>query len=189
MINIKKINLNILWLILWLLVSFLLSWCWWNSWTWKVGFSENVYWYDLNYNGKTNLERVWLRNDDLEEIVDLFQEVWDDVWYRDSLLVAEKHAQWLWVNAFAQDNLDTLQEQWLTLLNIQKTQVWLKSKGKKVNGVLVEFEITQWLVSEIPLLYVSELFIPRGDDILLMSFITESHVSHLSALDMFKNIE
>lgn len=173
---------------MWFFVSFLLSWCG-SSWSGSSNFSENIFWYDLDYNGNVKLERVWLNSDDLDEIVDLFQEVWDNVWYRDSLLIAEKYAQWLWANAFAQDNLDSLQEQWLALSGIQKTQIWLKDSWKKIIGVLVEYEITQWLVSEIPLLYVSQLFIPRGDNMVLMSFITEDQSSHLSALDMFKNIK
>lgn len=155
---------------------------------WDDGFSENIYWFELNYAGNTQLERVLLSEDDLDEIVDLFQEVWDNIWYRDSLLVAVNYAHWLWINAFAQDNLDTLESQWLTLSNVQKHQIWLYKNGKKIDCVLVEYEITQWLVSEIPLLYVSELFVPRGDDILFMSFITEDRASHLSAMDMFKNI-
>ena len=170
------------------MVSFLLSWCW-NSWSKTVGFSENIYWYDLDYNWNIQLERVGLKTDDLEEIVDLFQEVWDDVWYRDSLLIAERYAQWLWVNAFAQDNLDTLQSQWLTLSNIQKTQIWLEKNWKNNNGVLIEYEITNWLIENIPVLYVSQLFVPKGDDIILMSYITEDKSSSLSASQMFKNIK
>lgn len=187
MVDIMKTNLALFWLIFWFFCCFLLSWCW-DSWEWNSNFSENVYWYELNYNGKVQLERVFLNKDDLEEIVDLFQEVWNDVWYRDSLLIAEKYAQWLWINAFVQDNLDTLEWQWLTLSNVQKYQIWLHKNKERFGCVLVEYEITHWLVSEFPLLYVSELFIPHGDNVLFMSFITENQASHLSALDMFKSV-
>lgn len=163
----------------------------WNSWTWTWSekFSVNLYWFDLEYNGNVNLERVQLKADDLNEIVDLYQEVWDDSEYKDSLLVAEKYAQWLWPNAFAQDNLDTLKNQWLTLSNVQKTQIWLERYGEKINAVLVEYEITKWLINEIPLLYISQLFIPDENSMILMSFITENQSSHLSASSMFKNIK
>ena len=85
-------------------------------------------------------------------------------------------------------NLETLQELWLTLSDIKKTQIWIEMNEKINNCVLVEYQITEWLVDELPLLYVSQLFIPRGNDMILMSFITENQSSHLSALNMFKNI-
>lgn len=183
-----NVNLNLFWLVFWFLSCFLLSWCW-DSWLWNSTFSENIYWYELNYNGKVQLERVLLSNDDLDEIVDLFQEVWNDVWYRDSLLIAKKYSQWLWTNAFVQDNLDMLQDQWLTLSNIDKTQIWLKNNKEKINWVLVEYEITEWLVNELPLLYVSQLFIPKDENMILISFITENKSSNSSALEMFKSIK
>ncbi len=170
------------------MACFSLSWCW-SSWTWSSDSSVNVYWFRLEHDKNINLEKVSLRTDDLDEIIDLYQEVWDNSEYRDSLLIAEKFAQWLWANAFAQDNLDMLQEQWLTLSNIQKTQISLNRYGEKINAVLVEYTITEWLISDLPMLYVSQLFIPKDNDIILMSFITEEKSSHLSALDMFKNIK
>ena len=103
--------------------------------------------------------------------MDLYQEVWDNSEYRDSLLIAEKHAQWLWANAFAVDNLDTLENQWLSLSNIKKTQIRLEKYWEEINAVLVEYEITQWLINEIPVLYVSQLFVPNGETMVLMSFI------------------
>lgn len=166
--------------------SFLLIWCWSSS---TNSFSVNEYWFDLSYNWDVNLERVQLKTDDMEEVVDLFQEVWDNPEYRDSLLIAEKHAQWLWPNAFMQDNLDTLKDQWLTLSNIEKTQIWLERYGEEFNAVLVEYEITEWLINDIPLLYVSQLFVPNGEDMVLMSFITEDKSSRLNASKMFKNIK
>lgn len=169
-------------------VSFLLSWCW-GSWTWNAYSSVNIYWFNLEYSKNINLEKVPLRTDDLDEIIDLYQEVWDNSEYRDSLLIAEKYAQWLWANAFAQENLDMLEEQWLTLSDIKKTQIALNKYGEKINAVLVEYTITKWLINDLPLLYVSQLFIPKDNDMVLMSFITENKSSHLSALEMFKNIK
>lgn len=165
-----------------------LSWCW-NSLSWEHVFSTNVYWFDLKYNGNIELERVQLKDDDLDEILDLYQEVWENVDYRDSLLIAEKYAQWLWPNAFVQDNIDTLKTQWLTVSNVEKTQIKLVKDKNKINLVLVEYEITKWLIEDIPLLYVSQLFIPDEENIILMSFITEDKSSHLSASNMFKNIK
>ena len=83
----------------------------------------NMYWFDLNYDGKVKLERVLLKTDDPDEIVDLFQEVWNNSNYKDSLLIAEKYDQWLWANAFAQDNLDVLSDQWLTLSDLKENGV------------------------------------------------------------------
>lgn len=188
MINIWRKNQKPLWVILCLSIGFLLSWCW-GGWTSNSDFSVNVYWFDLNYNGNVKLERVWLKTDDLDEIVDLFQEAWNNSEYKDSLLIAEKYAQWLWVNAFAQDNLDTLEKQWLTLSDVKKTQIWLNNHWENINAVLVEYEIVEWLVDEFPLLYVSQLFIPKDNEMVLMSYITESKSSHSNALNMFKNIK
>lgn len=185
---IKTCVCNLIWIIFWIMACSLLVWCW-DSWTWSESFSVNLYWYDLEYNGKINLERVALKNDDLDEIVDLYQEIWDNSEYKDSLLVAEKYAQWLWANAFAQDNLDTLENQWLTISNVKKTQIWLERYGEIINAVLVEYEITEWLINEIPPLYVSQIFIPDENNMVLMSFITEDQSSHLNASTMFKNIK
>jgi hypothetical protein len=167
-------------------LSFLLIWCWSS---WGDSFSINEYGFELNYDWKVKLEKIQLKADDMEEIIDLFQEVGEDLVYRDSLLIAEKYSQWLWTNAFTQDNLDALEDQWLTLSNIEKTQIWFEKNWEKINAVLVEYEITKWLINDIPLLYVSQLFVPNEENIVLMSFITEDKSSRLSASRMFKNIK
>lgn len=169
-------------------VFILLAWCW-NTWIGGNRFVVNIDWYSLVYNWSVNLWKVALKNDDLDEIIDLYQEIWDNVWYRDSLLIAEKYNQWLWINAFSQDNLDTLEEYWLILSDINKTQIKLRKKSKNINAVLVEYKITSWFIDEIPLLYVSQLFIPKDHNVELLSFITEDSSSHSSAVNMFKNID
>lgn len=187
MVSFLKNNTVLLWFMFCFLFSCLLAWCW-NTWSWD-SLSLDVYWFELVYNGKINLEKVALMEDDMDEIVDLYQEVWNDSEYKDSLLIAEKYAQWLWANAFAQDNLDTLENQWLTLWDIEKTQIWVEMYWEKVNAVLVEYEITEWFIKGIPLLYVCQLFVPNDENMILMSFITEDKSSHLSASNMFKNIK
>jgi len=149
----------------------------------------NVAWYDLEYNWNVELWRVMLKTDDLNDIIELYQEVGDDIWYRDSLLIAVKNSQWLWVNAFAQDNLDGMEEQWLDLSDIKKTQIIIWKESEDVIAVLIEYKITGWLIDEIPLLYVSQLFIPDGYNIRLVSYITEDSSSHSSAVKMLKNIK
>lgn len=181
-------NLKLLWTVLWFFACLSLIWCW-NSWVESDSFSMNILWFDLNYDGNVDFERVWLKNDDMDEILDLYQEVWDDVWFKDSLLIAKKYAQWLWTNAFAQRNLDTLNDQWLTLSEVEKTQIRINKNWEKINTTLVEYKITGWLIDEIPLLYVSQLFVPNDNNMILMSYITEDKYSHLSASRMFKNIK
>ena len=171
-----------------LFLCFTLIGCW-SSGNYGNEFSINVAWYNLVYNWNIELKKVELKTDDLDEIIDLYQEVGDNVWYRDSLLIAEKYDQWLWINAFAQGNLDTLEAQWLTLNNLKKTQIKLTNKSENKNAVLVEYEITKWFIEEIPVLYVSQLFIPDGHNVKLISFITEDKSSHSSAVKMLKNIQ
>ena len=77
----------------------------------------------------------------------------------------------------------------MTLSNINKTQIWFKKAWEDINAVLVEYEITKWLIADIPLLYVSQLFVPKDYDMVLMSYITEDKQSHLNASKMFKNIK
>ena len=157
---------------------------------WNNSFSIDIYWFQLKYNGSTKLEWVPLKTDDLDEIIGLYQEVWDNLKFKDSLLIAERYAQWLWANAFAQGNLDTLKEQGLVISNIKKTQIWIEKDWEKVNAVLIEYEITEWLINDIPLLYVCQLFLPKdNNDMILISFITENKSSHLNAVNMFKNIK
>jgi len=190
MINNLSKNLKILCAVLiCLFANLILSWCW-DSPANTDNVLLEVNWFNLTYNSKkTKLEKVWLKTDDLGEIVDLYQEVWENLEYRDSLLVAEKYAQWLWANAFAQDNLESLQNQWLAISNIKKTQIWFEKKWKKIYAVLIEYEITQWLVDDLPLLYVSQIFVPMDNDMILMSYITENKSSRSNASDMFKNIK
>ena len=163
-------------------------------WCWKSLVSENnltisTCWSELNYNGDVKLEKVYLKNDDLKEIVDLYQEIWDNSAYKDSLLIAENFAQWLWANAFAQNNINTLKNNWLTLSDIERTQIKLAKNWKIIYSVMMEYEITEWLITGVPLLYVSQLFIPCEKNIVLLSFITEDLTSHLQASKMLKSIK
>ena len=127
--------------------------------------------------------------DDLSEIVDLYQEEWDDILYRDSLLIAQKYSQWLWINTFAQENLDVLEDQWLVLSNIDKKQIIIEKEWEKVNIVLVEYEIIEWLIPEIPRLYLSQLFIPEWGNVWLVSFITENLSSRNIVSKAFQRIK
>ena len=147
----------------------------------------NVGSFELEYAWNVKLSKVPLKTDDLGEIIDLYQEEWDDVWYRDSLLIAQKYSQ-LGVNAFAQENLDTLEDNNLTLSNINKKQILFEKDWKDVNAVLLEYEITEWFVEEIPKLYISQLFVPEWSMMLLMSFITENQSSRNNMSNVFKQI-
>lgn len=165
----------------------MLVWCWSNSD--KNQTEINVWDFVLTYGSNIKLEKINVKNDDLGEIMELYQETWEDLDYKDSLLIAEKYSQWLGVLAFVQNNLDTLEEQWLTLKNIKKSQVSLDSLWKSKNAILLEYEITEWFIPEIPLLYLSQLFIPIDDNIILLSFMSENINVRNSASSMFKNIK
>lgn len=186
----KKIWVSRKWLCLLfsILACFLLVWCG-NGWNNKSELTINVSGFELNYAWNVKLSKVPLKTDDLEEIIDLYQEAWDDVWYRDSLLIAQKYSQWLWVNAFAQDNLDILEEHELALSNVDKEQIFIEKDWKEINAVLVNYQITEWFISEIPTLYVSQLFVPNWNTVLLMSFITENSSSRNSMSNTFKQIQ
>ncbi len=174
--------------VLCVLCTFLLVWCG-NAWNGKNEFVIDVWWFVLNYAWDVKLSKVNLKIDDLAEIIGLYQEVWDGVWYKDSLLIARKYHQWLWINAFVQENLDVLEGHELVLSNIDKEQIIFQIDWKEKNAVLVEYEIVEWFVEEIPSLYISQLFIPDWNMVLLMSFITESLSSHNSMSKAFKEIQ
>jgi hypothetical protein len=182
---ILNLKLKVLWILLILFISFLLVWC---------GSDENnktviyIPWYQFDYNWNIGFQKLPLRTDDSSDIISIYQEEWENLTFRDSLLVAEKYSNWVWVNAFVQNNLEYMEWQWLTISNINKKQIWLKKKGENIYAVLVEYEITEWLISEIPSLYVSQLFIPDDNSVIMMSYITESSSSRSYASDMFKNI-
>lgn len=184
-VNQWKISLKKIGIIISLLISFFLVGCK------EVVDTNNIIEageYLLEYWNKIKLEKISLWTDDMEEITQLYQEVWETSKYKDSLLIAEKYAKWLWMNAFAQENLDTLEIQWLKLDNIKKTQITLIKNRKKLNAVLVEYKIVEWLIPEVPNLYVSELFAPSDSNVILFSFITENQSVHKAAGNMFKNI-
>ena len=172
-----------------LLACFLLIWCWNNNSSYDKQSSINVAWYFLSYNWNVNLESLSIKKDDPEDILAIYQEVWDNLTYRDSLLIAEAYSQWIWINAFAQSNLDTLINNWLTITDIKKTQIWIKKNWKKENAVLLEYKITDWLISSIPVLYVNQLFIPDTNSVILMSYISDEAWASKSASEMFKNIK
>ena len=94
-------------------ICFILSWCW-KNWSSKNQTTIDMLWYSLAYDGN-QLEKVNINNDDPEEILELYQEVWEDSEFRDSLLIAEKYSRWMWVFAFAQDNLQALKDQELKI--------------------------------------------------------------------------
>ena len=184
-VNQWKISLKKFGIIISLLISFFLVGCK------EIVDTNNIIEageYLLEYWNKIKLEKISLWTDDVEEITQLYQEVWETSKYKDSLLIAEKYAKWLWMNAFAQENLDTLEIQWLKLDNIKKTQITLIKNRKKLNAVLVEYKIVEWLIPEVPNLYVSELFAPSDSNVILFSFITENQSVHKAAGNMFKNI-
>lgn len=171
-----------------ILACFLLVWCWWG-WTSDNELVVNIWWYELGYNWNVKLSKVALKTDDLTEVVDLYQEEWEDVWYRDSLLIAQRYSQWLWINTFVESNLDTLEDHELTLSNIKKKQIFLEREGKEINAVLVEYQITEWFIEEIPTLYFSQFFIPDWTNVWLISFITESSTSRNNMSKAFKQIK
>lgn len=178
---IKKIWLCLLFS---LLLCFLLAWCG-DNWNRKSNFSIDVSGFELNYGWNVKLSKVALKTDDLDDIIDLYQEEWDDVWYKDSLLIAQKYSQ-LGVNAFVQENLDAFEEYDLVLSNINKKQILFEKDWEDVNAVLLEYEIIEWFVEEIPKLYVSQFFIPDWKIIVLMSYITEDPSSRNSMSNAFK---
>ena len=185
MLKIWKIRLILFWSAISLFACLFLAWCWNSS---SETSQITVGWFNLVYKGKIKLEKIPLTTDDLDEIIDLYQEVWEETGFKDSLLIAENYSQWLGINAFAQDNLDILKERWLSLSKVNKFQIPLKDSGKNVNAVLVEYEIISWLLEELPVLYVSQLFVPNDNDVVLMSFITEDKRSRSDASTMFKNL-
>lgn len=183
----KKIwNKKILCVMITSLSCFLLFWCWKSN---TNNISINEWWIELQYRWNIQLEKINLNDDDLDEIIWLYQETGDSKWYIDSLLIAEKYAKWVWINTFAQENLDTLTNQWLTLSSIKKSQIWIKMNDWKVNSVLVEYEITSGFVENIPLIYLSQLFVPKWENVLLYSYITEDKSARDKASSMFKNIK
>jgi hypothetical protein len=124
------------------LACFLLVWC--GDLGNKNKLVLNVWNFELDYVWNVKLSRVALKTDDLSDVIDLYQEEWDDIWYRDSLLIAKSYSQRLWINAFAQQNLDVLEDQWLVLSNVSKDQISIECEWDKINAVLVEYEIIEW---------------------------------------------
>lgn len=189
MLNLLKNNLKlkfITFISLSFFVAVLLTWCWSDS---NIGnFSLEISGFDLQYNWNIELKKMYLKDDDLDEIIDLYEEVWENLEYKDSLLVAVKYSQWLWINAFAQDNLDILEDRWLLLSKISKTQVKIERDDAVYNSVLVEYEISGWLIENVPLVYVSQLFIPEWSNVLLISYITESESARDNMSNALKKI-
>ena len=170
-----------------IIVSFLLVWCQVGNGSWGE-ILISVKWYELKYSWNIGFQNVALKVDDSEDVIALYQEEWNDLAYRDSLLIAEEYVNWVWANVFIKDNLEILEKQWLVLSNINKKQIWFKKGWENVSAVLLEYEIMEWLIPEIPLLYVSQLFIPGDDNMLMLSYITENSSSRKSVSNMFKNI-
>lgn len=173
--------------ILWL-TCFIITWCKHSTIT---KYQTEIITSDLSltYNWEIQLSKIIISNNDLEEITDVYEEVWNNTTFKDSLIIAEKSTQY-GINTFVQDNLDFLEIQWLEIKDTSKIQIWLKRDGKIENTVLVEYSIQWWFTSETPVLYVSQFFIPYGDkNVKLFSFISESKSARDSASKMFKQIK
>ena len=52
----------------------------------------------------------------------------------------------------------------------------------------MDYKITEWFIEEVPLVYISQLFIPNGYNVELISYITEDSSAHDSAVNMLKNV-
>lgn len=178
-----KKGTRLLLVIFYIITWFFLVWCGNDVISYENQIDINVWDFMITYKWNVKLSKVPLKVDDLDDIVDLYQEDWDKTWYKDSLLVAEKYFQWFWINAFVQDNLKALETNWLTLDNVQKKPIWLGNGDDDNIAVLVSYQIVDGLISEIPSLYVSQLFIPELHSVKLVSYITED----LSAHDYIKN--
>ena len=180
-------NRRCFWLIFCILACFFLVWC--GGWGNKNELVLNVWNFELEYAWNVKLSKVALKTDDLDEIVDLYQEEWDVVVYRDSLLIAKRYSQWLGIGAFVQGNLDSLEENGLTLSNINKKWVQIDKDDKKIDSVLVEYQISEWLIDELPVLFLCQLFIPDWNEVWLLSFISDDLSTHESMLSTFKHIK
>lgn len=176
------------WIFTLLLLCFFIIWCG-NSENLSDEIELSIAGFSIDYKWKVSLEKVYLNNSDSDEILELYHETWSDIGYIDSLLIAEKYDQWLWINAFVQQNLDTLEAQWLSIDNVKKTQVWINKKWKNVNCVLVEYEINKWFISSVPVLYMSQLFIPNNDSVTLLSYMTENSSARNHVTNSFKNVK
>ena len=174
--------------VLWILSCFFLVWCG-NKWINKSGLTIDAWWFTLEYLWNIELSKVALKTDDSDEIIDLYQEVWDDVWYKDSLLIAQRYSQWLWIGAFVEENLDVLESHELALSNINKKWVTIEKDWNEINAILLEYEIIEWFIEEIPVLYLSQLFIPDWNTVLLISFMTENSSVRNSVSNAFKKIK
>lgn len=180
--------MKIVWFLSVCFMSFLLAWCG-KSIGGSGEIALSVSDFSIEYDSKIKLEKVYLNESDTVEVSELYQETWSNVWYKDSLLIAEKYDLWLWVNTFVQQNLDTLEAQWLTLENINKKQLLVNKKWNDIICVLVEYEITKWFISDVPVLYMSQLFVPWNDSIIMFSYMTESSSARWYASSMFKNVK
>ena len=186
MIKIWELKLKILWLSLGFLICFSLIGCGKVDTT-KEPIILNVSGFKLSYNWNISFQNLPIKNDDYEWTIALYQEKWNDTKFRDSLLIAEKYSR-LGANAFAQENIDVLEDWWIKLSNLKKSQIRFNKKWEDINAVLVEYEITEWFIPEIPILYLSQLFVPNNNTMILMSFITEDFSSRDNVSKMFKNI-
>ena len=171
------------------IVCFLLVWCGSSNNNIDNNLEIEIKGFTLNTDGYFQLQNIPLSSEDLEEIIALYQEAWTDTNYRDSLLVAERYGLKLWVDRFVKENLDSLKINWLTVKDIKQTQINLIKNGKNIKSILVEYEITEWFIPEVPILYVSDLFIPVDSNILIFSFITEKSSVRSKASKMFKKIK
>lgn len=165
----------------------LLSWCWWN-WQWET-LTININDFVFEYSWNIKLKKIPLKDDDSYEIIDLYEEVWEDLKYKDSLLIAQRYSQWLWINWFVQDNMDILESYNLIIKNVNKTQIQIDKNGEKLDSVLVEYEISEWFVPEIPLLYISQLFILDWDNVLLFSFTSDDQSIRNQISKCFKEVK
>lgn len=164
-----------------------LAWCG-SSATNTSEIKINSEWFTFDYKWNIDLEKILVQNNDPSDIIDIYQEAKESTPYKDSLIIAKWFNQWNWINLFIQDNLDTLEIQWLSIENIKRKQISITKNKKTYKAVLVEYDIIKWFIDSVPKLYISQLFIDIEPSFLIYSYTTESATQRSSISKSLKDI-
>ena len=143
--------------------------------------------FSLLYRGSVELEQQILNPADQQWIIAIFQENRTNEFW-DSLIAVESYNQWKGVNVFSQESITTLEERGLTIENL-KTERFLLSCSKELkSSVVYSYFISSGFSLEIPQLYMTQLFIENGNNIVVFSHSTTSSEEQQQMLKSFTAI-
>ncbi|MDR0607132.1 MAG: hypothetical protein LBG52_01990 [Candidatus Peribacteria bacterium] len=131
--------------------------------------------YQMLYQGKVSLVAREIPAENTNDLLALYAESGANNEYQDSLLLVEKYHQGKGVLVFSQEAIDTVKMKGLTVEDERNKKFTIPCHEEQTSAHLIAYVITSGFVHKVPKLYMTQLFLEKGTNtILLWSHNTEN---------------